>query len=305
MLEARNVSYRVGDAWLVRDIDLKVSAGETLSIVGPNGAGKSTLLRLLSGELKPTGGEIYLGGEPLSRLKPREVALRRAVLPQQTVLQFAFSVRDVVLMGRNPHLQGGWPLKQDYEIAARSLEDTEMEGYATRAYPSLSGGEQSRVTLSRVLAQQTPVLLLDEPTSSLDIRHQEMVMSLAKSLAGQGVCVVVIIHDLNLAAAYSDRIMLMSHGRLAGCGPTREVLQSDLLSDVFECPLRVLPDEEGGVLVVPCRSGERRPPASTAIWHLGRPEDVQDKPQDVLPSRKLSDVAAMISERHRTRGGTG
>jgi iron complex transport system ATP-binding protein len=138
-----------------------------------------------------------------------------------------------------------------------------MTGYAERKYPSLSGGEQSRVTLSRVLAQQAPVLLLDEPTSSLDVRHQEMVMSVAQSLARSGACVVVIIHDLNLAAAYSHSIALMRAGRMAACGPTCDVLNEELLSDVFECELRVITDGCQRLIVPQRNGGETYPVPST------------------------------------------
>jgi iron complex transport system ATP-binding protein len=254
MLEARDLTYAIGSARLVDGVSLSAYGGEVLSIVGPNGAGKSTLLRLLSGELQPVRGKVYLHGQGLSEMNARETALKRAVLPQQTLLQFAFSSRDVVLMGRNPHLNGGWPGREDFAIADAALHETEMTEYAERKYPSLSGGEQSRVTLSRVLAQQAPVLLLDEPTSSLDVRHQEMVMSVAQSLALKGACVVVIIHDLNLAAAYSHRIALMRAGRVVACGPTGDVLSEELLSDIFECPIRVIPDGCQR-LIVPQRNG--------------------------------------------------
>ena len=254
MLEAIDLTYRVTEATLVRDVNLDVRPGELLSVVGPNGAGKSTLLKLFTGELRPVEGEVRLDGYPLSAYRAAELALKRAVLPQHTVLQFAFTVRDVVLMGRDPHARYNGPSLHDVEVVERSLEETDMTAFARRVYPSLSGGEQSRVTLSRVLAQETPVLLLDEPTSSLDVRHQEMVMRLAARLAHDGACVLVIVHDLNLAAAYSDRIALMQTGRLVAVGPACEVLQDDILSDVFECPLRVVRDDEfRHPLIVPRR----------------------------------------------------
>jgi iron complex transport system ATP-binding protein len=254
MLEARSLTYRIGDAVLVRDVTFEAHPGEVLSVVGPNGAGKSTLLRLLTGELPPTAGEVRLDGCPLSDYSPKQLALKRAVLPQQTVLQFAFTARNVVLMGRDPHIGYGEPSRQDVAIAERALDDTDMRPFADRTYPSLSGGEQSRVTLARVLAQEAPVLLLDEPTSSLDVRHQEIVMQLASRLAHEGACVLVIVHDLNLAAAYSDRIALMQRGTLVATGATCEVLRDEVLSDVFECPLRVLRDGEfRHPLIVPRR----------------------------------------------------
>ena len=239
LLRVRGLSYNVGATPLVRDVDLDAHPGEVLVVVGPNGAGKSTLLRLLAGEIKPASGEILLGEQSLSEYSAGDLARIRAVLPQQTLLQFAFKAREVVLMGRNPHIKDGWPTREDGEIADRALARTETSGFALRSYPSLSGGEQSRVTLSRVLAQEAPFLLLDEPTSSLDVRHQEMVMQVARELATGGACVVVIIHDLNLAAAHADRIAVMQHGGIAACGTPAEVIEETLLSRVFECRLRV------------------------------------------------------------------
>ena len=195
----------------------------SLAVVGQNGAGKSTLLKLLSGELSPTAGEVLVGGRLLSDYAPQDLALRRAVLPQQTILQFAFKARDVVLMGRSPHLRGTWASLEDEEIAERSMYLTETDRFASRVYTSLSGGEQARVNLARVLTQEAPILLLDEPTTSLDMRHQELIMRTARNLAGEGACVLAVLHDLNLAAAYSDRIAVLqdgapAHGRHAGRG---------------------------------------------------------------------------------------
>jgi iron complex transport system ATP-binding protein len=254
VLEAIDVSYQIGPAVLVDGVSLEARAGEVLSVVGPNGAGKSTLLRLLTGELQPTAGDVRLAGRTLGEYSPKQLALKRAVLPQQTMLQFAFTVRAVVEMGRDPHIRHGESRREDLEAVDRALGETDMMPFAERIYPSLSGGEQSRVNLSRVLAQETRILLLDEPTSSLDVRHQEMVMRLAHRLSSEGACVLVIVHDLNLAAAYSDRIALLQRGRLVTIGSTCEVLRDDVLSDVFECPLRVLRDGEfRHPLIVPRR----------------------------------------------------
>jgi iron complex transport system ATP-binding protein len=225
-----------------------------LAVVGQNGAGKSTLVKLLSGELTPTTGEVLVGGRVLSDYAPHELALRRAVLPQQTVLQFAFTARDVVLMGRSPHLRGTWATLDDEETAERAMCRTETERFARRVYTSLSGGEQSRVNLARVLAQEAPILLLDEPTSSLDVRHQELIMRTARALAADGACVVAVLHDLNLAAAYSDRIAVLKEGGLVTAGPPDKVLDSALLSHAFDCDLYVIHAPHGGHrLVVPRR----------------------------------------------------
>ena len=257
IVQARDLSYRIGAAVLVESVTFDAHVGEVLSVVGPNGAGKSTLLRLLAGELRPSGGDALIDGRAVSSYSAGELALKRAVLPQQTVLQFSFTARDVVLMGRSPHIQNGWASAEDGVIAERYMSATDTLAFAARSYPTLSGGEQSRVTIARVLAQEAPVLLLDEPTSSLDVRHQEAVMRLAQSQARQGRCVVAVVHDLNLAAAYSDRIAIMQEGRIAAHGAPAVVLRNDLLSSVFECGLQVIRNAElSHPLVVPRRNGK-------------------------------------------------
>ncbi|MGH2587641.1 MAG: ATP-binding cassette domain-containing protein, partial [Dehalococcoidia bacterium] len=175
MLEARDVSFRTGKALLLDGVSLTLARGEVLALVGPNGAGKSTLLRVLAGDLEPVTGEVLLEGRPLAEYAAHDLARRRAVMPQQTVLQFAFTAREVALMGRSPRLRGS-EREDDRAFVEGCMARTDCLQFAGRAYPTLSGGEQQRVTLARVLAQETPVLLLDEPTASLDIRHQDLVM---------------------------------------------------------------------------------------------------------------------------------
>lgn len=241
MLEARAVSYRIGQALLLDRVSLTLERGEVLALVGPNGAGKSTLLRLMSGDIRPSDGQIFLDGASLDSYKAKMLALRRAVLPQQTVLQFAFSARDVVMMGRSPHLAfAAAERDEDHAVVDRSMEQTDTLGLAERVYPSLSGGEQQRVSLARILAQETPILLLDEPTASLDVHHQELVMEVARALAGSGAAVLAVLHDLNLAAAAADRVALLKQGRLAALGPPWQVLTESLLSDVFAHPMTVM-----------------------------------------------------------------
>jgi len=174
-----DVSYSIGGAILLQGVSLAVQPGEVLVLVGPNGAGKSTLMNVISGDLAPTSGEVMLDGRAIGSYRPNELALRRAVLPQQSLLQFAFTVREVVEMGRTPHDDTADELREHVQ---RALERTEMIPFADRIYPSLSGGEKARAQLGRVLAQETPLLLLDEPTASLDIRHQQHVMHLAQDV---------------------------------------------------------------------------------------------------------------------------
>jgi iron complex transport system ATP-binding protein len=234
-LAAERVGVEIRGRWLLRDVSLAVSPGEIVALVGPNGAGKSTLVRVLAGDLVPTTGRVVLDDRPIERFRPRELALRRAVLPQQTILQFAFTAREVVEMGRGPRRS------DDETVVAASLARTESTHVAERIYPSLSGGEQSRVSLSRVLAQESPVLLLDEPTASLDLRHQQLVMEVARTLAAEGAAIVAVLHDLNLAASHADRIALMHDGRLVADGPPWDTLTERLLTEVFACPIAVTP----------------------------------------------------------------
>jgi iron complex transport system ATP-binding protein len=239
VLEGRGLTLAIDGAVLVDEADLSLRAGEVLAVVGPNGAGKSTLLRLLSGELEPTAGRVILDGRPLHAYRHAELARRRAVLPQHTLLQFAFRTLDVVLMGRYPH-RDSTP-EHDREVALRVMADTDTLHLTGRTYTTLSGGEQTRVALARVLAQETPIVMLDEPTGSLDLRHQEMVMGTLHGLAGEGVAVLAVLHDLNLAARYADRVALMSGGRIRAVAPTGDVMEAGLLSEVYGHPVGVVP----------------------------------------------------------------
>ena len=181
---------------------------------------------MLAGDLMPTSGAIILDGRALASFRARDLALRRAVLPQQTLMQFAFVARDVVAMGRHPHLTRHGETDHDEAIVRASMTRTETLPLAERAYPSLSGGEQGRVSLARVLAQEAPILLLDEPTAALDLRHQQAVLAIARGLAAEGATVLAVLHDLNLAAAYADRVApsgsgATGHRRHALGGPDR------------------------------------------------------------------------------------
>lgn len=237
VLATRDLVYTVDDTVLVDGIDLAAAPGELLGIVGPNGAGKSTLIGLLAGELTPTSGDVLIQGRSVSEYRPRELALLRSVLPQQTVLQFAFRVRDVVRMGRYPHRES--TIAEDLVAVAEAMDQVEVSHLADRLFPTLSGGEQTRASIARVLAQDGPAVLLDEPTASLDIRHQEMVMGVLSDLRDAGVGVIAVLHDLNLAARYADRVALMSSGRLAACGSPDDVLRADLLTEIYGYPVAV------------------------------------------------------------------
>jgi iron complex transport system ATP-binding protein len=239
-LQARDLGYFAGASRLLGGVELDLYPGELLALVGPNGAGKTTLLRLLAGDAEPAEGEVLLYSRPLSDYAVRDLALKRSVLPQQTYLRFAFTALEVVLMGRAPHLGFGRDEgPDDLAVARRCMELTDTRHLEARSYPTLSGGEQRRVTLARVLAQEAPVVLLDEPTAALDIRHQELVMETARELVAGGAAVLAVLHDLNLAAAHADRVAVLSGGELVALGRPPEVMTAELLSEVFDYPISV------------------------------------------------------------------
>lgn len=252
MLTIENLSYLVQGASLIEKISLTVQTGEFLALVGANGAGKSTLLKLISGELSPTVGSICLNDKPLTAYKPHELALQRAVMAQQLEVSFDFTVQEVVMMGRHPHLRfGSGESRKDAKIVQQAMESTETTYLSRRYYPTLSGGEQARVTLARVLAQAAPLILLDEPTAALDLRHQQLVMGLLKKLTTQGNTVIAIVHDLNLAAGYADKVGIVHQGKLAHLGTPSEVLTEAILEQVFGLPVKVVdhPAREGKLIL--------------------------------------------------------
>lgn len=235
MLRADQLTVRRGGATVLQDIDLALQPGQVLGVLGPNGAGKSTLLGALCGELHPDGGSVSLDGRALGSWPGHERARRLAVLPQSSTLSFAFPVADVVGMGRLPHDSGR---ARDAEIVAAVLQAADATYLRERSYLALSGGERQRVHLARVLAQLWPggegqVLLLDEPTSALDPLHQHTTLQAVRDFAGQGAAVLVILHDLNLAARYCDRLLLLQCGRPHAFGSPDEVLQAEPLRQVF------------------------------------------------------------------------
>lgn len=253
MLAAERLAYAIGRKNLLADASLTLGQGEFLAVVGPNGAGKSTLLRLLAGEIEPGRGAVTLDGTPLAAWNRRALARRRAVLPQSSSLSFPFSVSEVVLLGRAPH-NGGIETPRDRAIACHALEATGIGALAARAYPSLSGGERQRVHLARVLAQLMTgpgqfapgLLLLDEPVTSLDPRHQHAALALARTFVSAGGGALAILHDVNLAARYADRVVVVAAGRIVAAGSPAEALSPDVLGPVFEMAFRQIADPAGG-----------------------------------------------------------
>ncbi|MCX5201587.1 heme ABC transporter ATP-binding protein [Streptomyces sp. NBC_00237] len=252
-VEVRGLHVRLGQREVLSGIDLTARAGEVLALVGPNGAGKSTLLAAVAADLPATEGAVRIDGRPVGGWTAAELALRRSVLPQSAALSFPFPVEDVVRMGRAPW--AGTPHEDDDDLAvAEAMAATEVTAFGPRPFGALSGGERARVALARVLAQRAPVLLLDEPTAALDLRHQELVLRICRERAAAGDAVVVVLHDLGLAAAYADRAAVLHDGRIAACGPPAEVFGEELLSRVYRQPVEVLPHPRtGDPLVVPRR----------------------------------------------------
>ncbi|MGI5374944.1 heme ABC transporter ATP-binding protein [Streptomyces sp. CA-251387] len=251
LAEAANLHVRLGPREVLHGVDLTVRAGEVLALVGPNGAGKSTLLSALAADLPAAAGVVRIHGRPATDWSPAELALRRAVLPQSATLSFPFAVADVVRMGRAPHVSS--PAEDDLAVA-EAMAATEVTAFAVRPFSALSGGERARVALARVLAQRAPLLLLDEPTAALDLRHQELVLRVCRERARAGDAVVVVLHDLGLAAAYAHRVALLCAGRVAAGGPPAEVFEERLLSDVYQQPVEVFPHPRtGAVLITPKR----------------------------------------------------
>ncbi|WP_443190340.1 heme ABC transporter ATP-binding protein [Pseudomonas indica] len=248
MLRAENLAVQRGPCTVLADIHLELRPGEVLGVLGPNGAGKSTLLAALSGELPAAHGRVLLDERPLSAWHGPERARRLAVLPQTSSLGFAFRVEEVVSMGRLPHATGR---TRDAEIVGEALAAADAAHLAGRNYLELSGGERQRVHLARVLAQLWPggegqVLLLDEPTSMLDPLHQHTTLQATRAFAEQGAAVLVILHDLNLAARYCDRLLLLEHGRPHAFGTPDDVLRAEPLRAVFGLEVLVQRHPERG-----------------------------------------------------------
>ncbi|MFD0253898.1 heme ABC transporter ATP-binding protein [Streptomyces sp. NPDC127113] len=253
LAEADGLRVLLGGRTVLDGVGVTVRAGEVLALVGPNGAGKSTLLGALAADVPVTEGLVRVHGRPVARWTAPELALRRAVLPQSASLSFPFPVAEVVRMGRAPWA-GSDRENEDDAAVAEAMARTEVTGFAGRPFSALSGGERARVALARVLAQRAPLLLLDEPTAALDLRHQELVLRLCRERARAGDAVVVVLHDLALAAAYADRVAILRAGRIAAEGPPAEVFDEDLLSEVYDQPVEVLPHPRtGALLVVPRR----------------------------------------------------
>jgi len=251
MISAADVGVDLEGRTILEGVSIDAVRGELLVLVGPNGAGKSTLLGVLSGERRPSRGSVTLEGRELGSIRHAELARLRSVLTQENTVSFPFLVSEVVAMGRSPWartVEG----RDDIAAVAEAMDAADIAHLAARRYTSLSGGEKARVSLARVLAQRTPVVFLDEPTASLDLRHQEDVMRVGRRAADDGRAVVVVLHDLSLASAYADRLALVSSGRLEALGTPGEVLTEERVERVYGLPVS-LHEVAGRPVVVPRR----------------------------------------------------
>lgn len=233
-VSARNVTFSVGSRVLVDHVSAEFLGGTFTAIVGPNGAGKSTLLSLLCGDRDPTGGSIKFGNSPIGTFAPLRLAQQRSVVPQQTTPGFSFSVREIVSMGRHP-----WNCSpaEDLRAIHSALSICGVQALANRSFSSLSGGEQALVNLARVLAQDTSIVFLDEPTAALDVGHQEAVLRIISDLVRSGRTVIMVLHDLNLAARYADRVLLIENGCIVADGTPSECFDGATLSRVYKTPI--------------------------------------------------------------------
>lgn len=231
-VEAKNISFGLGGKAIISNINLKAEPGELVGIVGPNGSGKSTLLKNLYQFHQPDSGVVLLNEKEINSLSIKEIAQKMAVVTQESMVQFDFSVREIVEMGRSPHKKAlASSTVEDEEIIRKALQKVGLEDFVNRSITTLSGGEKQRVFLARALAQRSQVLILDEPTNHLDIRHQLQLMDLIKTLKNT---VLIALHDLNIAAGYCDKIYMLNKGKVVQCGTPEEVFTKKNLEEVFE-----------------------------------------------------------------------
>jgi iron complex transport system ATP-binding protein len=252
MLTAEQLDVTYGSHLVLKQIDLQLPAGEVMGIIGPNGAGKSTLVRALSGVLSPKSGRVLVNGKDLARLSPLERARQIAVVSQIGSLPPAFTGWEVVLLGRTPHLNWlGKVTETDRQMAVQAMQFTETTHLAASRVGELSGGERQRLLLARALAQDAPILLMDEPTTHLDLHHQVNLLEKIRQLASKHqLAVLVTLHDINLVARFADQVILLDQGEMKACGTPRDVLQSDLLSRTYQTPLQVV-EISGNQIVIP------------------------------------------------------
>lgn len=243
MLEAKDITINYGERTAVANASLRVQAGSVTAILGPNGAGKSSLLRALNGSIKPSAGEVTLDGLPLKSLSRRTISRKVATVAQEADFRFPVTVLEFVLGGRYAWASmsaWGWETEEDLRIADEALRETQLQDFSDRRMNELSGGERQRAVLARALATGAPILLLDEPTANLDVAHQAAILACVRERCDhRGAGAVVVTHDINLAAEFADRVMLLKKGRTIASGTQLEVLTEPRLAEVFDIRLLV------------------------------------------------------------------
>jgi iron complex transport system ATP-binding protein len=269
-IDVSDVSLSFGDTDVLEDVSLSVEPGEFVGLVGPNGAGKTTLLRAMSGALEPARGSVAVDGASLHDRSSKAASRLVAVVPQDTSLSFSFDIRTVVEMGRYPHRSRFSPPDEaDRRAVDRALERTRTARFADRPIDEVSGGERQRVVLARAIAQETPVLLLDEPTASLDVNHQVETLELVRDLVADGRTVVAAIHDLDLAARYCDRLVALSDGSVLESGPPDSVLRTETLASAFDTAAAVTANPVTGTPTVTALPGADTPVRTRRVHVVG------------------------------------
>ena len=253
------VTFAYGSDVVLRDVSCTIGRGEFVGIIGPNGSGKSTLLKLMSGYLRPARGQVAIDGSPAERLSRAALGRLIGVVPQDTLVALPFTVMEMVLLGRTPH-GAGFAFEDEHDLAAarRAMERTDTVALAGRRVTELSGGERQRVILARALAQEPRILLLDEPAAFLDIRHEVEMYDLLRDLQREGMTVVSVLHDLNIAALYCDRLVLLAGGQVARAGTPAEVITYQMLTEVYGTEVYVAMNDVTGALNVLPLSREYR-----------------------------------------------
>lgn len=248
----KNVDCGIDDTVILHDINLSLERG-MVGVIGPNGAGKTTLLRTISGYLKPQNGAVEIDGTDIAKIDVKTLAKKMALVPQNYALEYDFTVLETVLMGRNPHKKTfESDSLEDFQLARECIEKTGISHLADRSVIGLSGGEWQRMIIARALCQESNILLLDEPVSNLDIKHQVGILSLVRELTkSKKMLCICVLHDLNLAGHYCDEIVLMKNGRLSGCGRAWDILTKDTLESVYDTKIQMVGGEDGTVYILP------------------------------------------------------
>lgn len=246
-LTVKDLSISYGKKKIIDSVSLDIPRGSFVGILGPNGSGKSTLLKSIYRVLKPSGGTIYLNGEDISTLTYKQSAKQIAVVSQHNFFNFDFTAKEVVMMGRSPHKRHmERDTIEDFEIADRSLAKVDMKDFSDRIFSTLSGGEQQRVILARALAQETECLILDEPTNHLDIKHRLHVLQLVKNM---GVTIIAAIHELGIAANFTDKIYVLKDGKVCYQGKPETAITADMIKNVYGVNAKIFKDEDGETII--------------------------------------------------------